>query len=167
MSDKELAGLLIDCSELDDDDVEALGRSWWIREYTNDGSVRVLHAHDGEDVYFFPDRFKHAFYTSSDPARHQDGKDRLDRRRVERVRWIGAVIAGQVRGSLCVDAPAAGSQRVRKRVYMVPEERYIVWLNQRTAGGYIFLSAYVANDRHFHQMQRSGRVIWRKRTPRD
>lgn len=163
MTDQELAGLLIGCSDLSDDEVEALGYRWWTDVYTKQGRVHVLGAHDGQDVYFFPDRFGHAFFTSSNPARRSDAKDRLDRARVERIRWIGVVIAGEILDSFCVDAPPRGSQRVRKRIYMVPQERYIVWLNQRKGGGYIFSSAYVATDSHFHMIQRSGKVIWRNK----
>jgi hypothetical protein len=164
---QELEGLLINCTGLSDDEVEALGRRCWSDGYTDDGRVYVAHAHDGEDVYFFPDRFEHAFFTSSNPARHPDAKDMLDRVRIERMRWIGIVIAGQVCGSFCIDAPPAGSQRIRKRIYMVPEERYIVWLNQRKLGGYIFSTAYVATDRHFHTVQRGGKIVWRNKKPRD
>ena len=157
----DLGGLLLDLGGMGDDDIEALARDWYDRLYVTSGQCGFHTCHDGEEVVFWRDRFEHAFFTSSNWARYPDRKDRLARDRIERIRWIGEVIAGRVPGSACWEVPSpTGRRRPPNRLYLVSSERYVVWLEPRMRGGWKFSSAYVAQPRQLRNYCAGGRRIW-------
>jgi hypothetical protein len=159
----DLASLLIDLLDLDDECVERIGRDRYQSIYLLGGRLGVLPAHDGSGVFFFPGQFDHAFFTSSDRARHPDRKDRISRERVARVGWIKELIAGRVAPSACwaVDDRKAG--RGARREYVVETELYVVWLVARRDGGYRFESAYPALGEDLSRYARLGRKIWSRK----
>ena len=114
MNDR-LASLLIDLSETSDEEANRLVFEKYVELYldatTASCRVGVRETHDGEPVVFFEDRFDHAFFTSGQKTSRPYAKDRFDRRRGERVAWIGPVIAGTIEGSACYLLPPKDGTR--------------------------------------------------------
>ena|SRR5258706_8687554 len=103
---------------------------------------KVILTHDGQRVWFFSNRFEHAFQRDS---KCQGGpKDAIDFNRVQRVLWIGEVIQGNVSGSTCRSMPDKDSRRRDSRLYMIDSECYVVWLSPRGTDEWIFSTAYKA-----------------------
>ena len=90
---KTLSSLLLDLSNLSDEEAEEKTFQEYIRLYmdreTHKGKIGVRKTHDGEDVIFYEDRFTHAFYTSLEGLYSQFKKDKFDKERAVRIRWIG------------------------------------------------------------------------------
>ena len=102
--------------------------------------------HDGERVRFQPSRFDHAFYTSA--TRKDRGRDKgvIAIGRVERLRWIVPVIAGQVAHTECWRCrDYRYRHQPESRLYIVGPEQYVVWLDAAKSGGFVFSSAYRAS----------------------
>jgi len=94
--------------------------------------------------------FTHAFFTAREKHRRGWAKDVIDPRRVERVRWIVPVIGGLAGGTQCfrvIDHASYNKPAPEKRLYVVREERYVVWLNRRGTGDFRFKTAYVTGSR--------------------
>jgi hypothetical protein len=113
--------------------------------------IGIRKTHDDHDVVFFEDRFDHAFRTSSTASYSQFKKDILDRKRAARVRWIGQVINGSVEGVVYYNIPdryqLRQSSAVRiNRLYVLWEERYLVWLEPKGTKAWKFSTAYVAHS---------------------
>lgn len=159
----ELRGLLLSVEGLPDDEVERLGRDEYARHYLLDGGPRAWPAHDGQDVLFFPDAFDHAFFASTDRARHPDRKNRIARDRVERVRWIKEVIAGNVEGSACWETHERRDGRAGRRHYAIQTDVYVVWLVARRDGGYRFETAYPALHEDLSRYARNAKRIWSRK----
>ena len=173
MNDR-LASLLIDLSETSDEEANRLVFEKYVELYldatTASCRVGVRETHDGEPVVFFEDRFDHAFFTSGQKTSRPYAKDRFDRRRGERVAWIGLVIAGAVEGTECYLLPPKGGARLpgqrENRVYIVYAEAYVVWLTSRVDGRWRFSTAYVAGYSDMRRYRREGRRLWaHKNTP--
>ncbi len=164
--DPSLSSLLLDLSGLSNEEAEKLTFQEYIRLYTDrkthTGMMGERQTHDGEPVVFYEDRFRHAFFTTYNRITRPYAKDRFDRVRASRVRWIGAVVRGNIPGTACwyvCDSPAS----LVKRLYVVWDEYYLVWLNARKQGGWKFSSAYVADQRYTRQKTRCGKCFWRKK----
>jgi len=165
-----LASLLLDLSGLSDVEAEELTYQEYIKLYTvrqtRCGMIGVRETHDGDAVIFYEDRFYHAFFTTVDKISRQYNKAKFDRVRGSRIRWIGEVIQGNIDGTSCwyiSDSPAS----IVKRLYVVWDEYYLVWLNPRKKGGWRFSSAYVADHKYIRRKTTKGSCFWRKITPRD
>jgi hypothetical protein len=118
--------------------------------------------HDGQRVWFFSNRFQHAF--QRDNTRKGGNKNEIDLNRVQRVRWIGEVIAGNVAASVCRLVPdARDPRRGSSRLYMVDPECYVVWLTPRQNGGWTFSTAFKAFTYQMKKYRRLGEIIWRRR----
>lgn len=94
----DLNDLTVSINGLEIAEIEDLARRLYREIYVTSGRYGVFEAHDGESVYFWEDRFEHAFYTSSNRIRYPDRKDRLDLERVKRMRWIKEIIRGEYLG---------------------------------------------------------------------
>src|SRR6266702_4615550 len=113
--------LLIDLSTVSDEQLDAKGRELY-REYCLDNDkFGIRTCHDGQKVVFHADRFSHAFYDKPDRWSYVKSKDLPDESRLERIRWITEVIAGNVPGSECWQVPGPGGRR------RPPNRVYLVW----------------------------------------
>jgi hypothetical protein len=165
----DLSKLLTAVAGMSVEDVEKLGRKLYRELYLNQG-IRGVHAtHDGEKVLFWEDRFDHAFFTSSDRARHPLWKDKLAIERVERIRWIGELVAGRVPGFECWEVPGPGGRFADpNRLYVIWSLRYVAWLEPRNAGDWKFSSAYTAQIADVRRYCQLGRKLWpENKKPRD
>ena len=120
--------------------IEAFGRETYEELY-----VEPVHeTHDGERGYFYSNRFEHAFYGSESPTSIAPNKDQINRLRIERMKWIGALIQGRIAGSSCLLVKDPNSKRPARRLYLYRAEHYIVWLEPRIkeGDGWWFSSAY-------------------------
>lgn len=100
-----LASLLLDLAGLSDEEAEELTYQEYVKLYmdrqTRRGMIGERQTHDGEPVIFYEDRFHHAFFTASDKITRPYAKNRFDRVRASRVRWIGGIIRGNIDGTSC------------------------------------------------------------------
>jgi hypothetical protein len=161
-----LASLLLDLEDLSDEEALELTYEEYVRLYmdhkTPAGLIGERRTHDDEPVIFYEDRFQHAFFTASDRVARPYGKDRFDTARASRVRWIGEIIRGNIPGTTCwylCDPPAS----MVKRLYIVWDEYYLIWLNSRKQGGWKFSSAYVADHSYIREKTKRGKCFWRKK----
>lgn len=164
--DPILALLLLDLSGLPDAEAEEKTYREYIGLYmdrkTHRGMMGELRTHDDERVMFYEDRFYHAFFTTIDKISRPYNKAKFDRVQGSRVRWIGEVIKGNIDGTTCwyiSHSPVS----IVKRLYVVWDEYYLVWLNPRKEGGWKFSSAYVADYRYIRRKTREGICFWRKK----
>ena len=93
--------LLIDLKGLSDDEAEAKGKALYEEIYINKGNLGIHHCHDGEEVIFWKDQYKHAFYSSDNYRSNRFKKDKIARDRIERIYWIGKGIAGELPDTEC------------------------------------------------------------------
>lgn len=128
------------------------------------GKERSVLAHDGLPVHFYVDRFDHAFKTAQNWSTNRHTKDRLDCERLVRIRWIEPAIAGLVIRSACWSVgDARDNRRPHRRMYLVWDENYIVWLDPTDAGDWRFSSAYRARDSQIRGYIQNGEEIWRRK----
>ena len=124
----------------------------------------ILLTHDGIRVRVFSDRFDHAFRTAQDWCANPSAKDKLDRERLVRVRWIEPVVGGCVARSACWLVKGANNRgRPENRMYLVWDENYVVWLDPTKDGAWRFSSAYRARDTLIRNYTRNGEEIWRRK----
>lgn len=118
--------------------------------------------HDGQRVWFFSNRFQHAFWR--DNSYRGGEKNEIDFNRVQRARWIGEVIGGNVAGTVCRLVPNDGNpERGSSRLYMVEPECYVVWLLPRTDGTWTFSTAFKAFGYQMKKHRQLGDEIWRRK----
>lgn len=91
-----LEDLLVDLSGLSDEEAERKGLEMYESIYMQRGKTGLLTDPIGETVIFHLDRYGHAFRTSSDRVRRPYAKDKVDRSRIERIKWIKELIEGRV-----------------------------------------------------------------------
>lgn len=140
----DLNSLRIDVKRIDLSEVEAIGRRIYAELYLQSDTRGVIKTHDGHEVYFHADAFDHGFYTGSE-WRTSAIKDIIDKGRVERVKWIGEFIAGNVANSQCWEIPV-GTSGAQKRLYLSIAAGYVVWLNpRRDQQSWSFKTAYPAS----------------------
>ncbi len=162
----DLKSWLVDISKLELDEIDVLGRRLYNSIYITSEYYGEKRTHDGECVFFWKDRFEHAFYTSSNRAKHPDLKDKLAVERIERIKWIEKVIAGEVPGSACYKVQSKGGSKTNpNRLYVISEEKYVVWLEPRNDGGWKFSTAYTAQTEEFRRYCQTGKRIWKWKTP--
>lgn len=160
MTPEELHTLLEDLSGLTDEGVAQRAETLFTELFLGSDTVGVHPAHDGQPVYFWKDRFSHAFFTSGDWCRRPYSKEAIDRDRVARIRWIKPILAGAVVGTGCWEIREPGERRGPKRLYALIVEAYIIWLEPRRKGGWVFSSAYVAGYGQVRRYCSQGRKIW-------
>jgi len=168
--DPYLASLLLDLHCLSEKDAEAATLNTYAELYLDCGKTPrrrgTRTTHDNGNVKFVESRFQHAFYSATQSSR-KFRKDKFDRQRAERVGWLGPVIAGQIDGTVCYSSrPRRRSRRgvwLPGRFYLVPDERYVVWLESSDEGNWWFSSAYVAYYGDIRRYCREARLIWTKK----
>jgi hypothetical protein len=115
--------------------------------------------HDDDLLVCHGRTFEHAFYTTSDRYDHPERKDVLRRGSVERMYWIGKLVAGEVTGSACFEVPSpTGRIRPPNRFYAVFETPFVVWLEPCREGGWNFASPYPLSIEEIRKYQRGGRT---------
>lgn len=160
--DCDLNSLLVRLADLNQGAIEQMGRDLYRDLYLNKGEFGVHQTHDNQVIIFHGDAFEHAFYTSSDWRCHPERKDILRTSSIERIRWIGYLISGQVPGSACFEVPSkTGRYHPPNRVYAFFDDPYVVWLEPRKAGGWKFRTAYPIIGTQIHSCTRGGRTVWR------
>jgi hypothetical protein len=164
----DLKSLLLDIETFEIEEIERTGRQLYKEIYLKFGAYGVLKAHDDENVFFWEKRFDHAFFTSKNRARHPDDKSSLAVDRIARIRWIEHVIAGRAIDSSCYKAQGPGQMKsFTNRLYVVPSELFVVWLEPRNEGGWRFSSAYPTSVQDIRKYCRTGKRIWKyqEKTP--
>jgi hypothetical protein len=149
----DLKSLLLKIDRLSTADAKELGEKLYDQLYITSPRVGIHKTHDGEEVFFWFDRFTHAFH-------YDKAKTLLDRGRVARIRWIGEIVAGSVPAFECwlVDK----TPQPDNRLYIVWGENYVVWLEPRPAGGWKFSTAYPAERDQIKGYIEDGERIWPK-----
>jgi hypothetical protein len=164
--DPVLSSLLLDLTSLSDEEAERVTYQEYVKLYMDRRTHREMigerRTHDGKAAVFYSDRFDHAFFTTSHRISRPRAKDKFDRNRASRVRWIGKVIEGEIANTECwcvVDPDTSA----RKRLYVLWDEHYLIWLNPRRQGGWKFSSAYTADRGYIRSKTKQGTCIWRKK----
>jgi hypothetical protein len=160
-----LSELLASIEGLDENQVEALGRRLYNEHCVPPARCGRVTTHDADPVWIYPDEFDHAFFTADSKHRRGWAKDVIDPLRVARAAWIVPVIGGHVRGTSCyrvVDLGAYKKPPPEKRLYVVREERYVVWLLPRGSGGWRFKTAYVTGHGDLNRYTHRQRKIWER-----
>lgn len=160
-----LNALLSSTDGLDDEQVEALGRRLYAEHCVVPARSGLVTTHDGAPVVIYPDDFDHAFFTAASRHRRGWAKDVVDPLRVARARWVVPVIGGRVPGTKCYRVVEYGAYRKpppEKRLYVVRDERYVVWLLPRGKGGWRFKTAYVTGYSDINRYTQRQRLIWER-----
>jgi len=175
--DPLLASLLLDLSNLSDEQAEELTYNEYIRHYmdreTREGIRGERQTHDGQPVIFYEDRFEHAFFTSAYKTSRQYHKGKFVRIRGARVRWIGQVIKGNINGvecwKICRPVRYHSPDTTAARLYILWDENYLVWLEPLARGRWWFSTAYVASGGrpYIRKITANGACFWRKKISRD
>lgn len=161
----DLQALLLDLSGCaDDESLEAFARRAYAELYLDGGHVGARTTHDGHKVLFFERQFEHAFFSDESHGRFAFArKDLLARDRIERMRWIGELVAGRVPDSVCWEVPSeSGEYRPPTRLYIISPVRFVVYLRPRKNEfpGWSFSTAFVARGEDLTRRCRSGRKVW-------
>ena len=155
-----LEELLINLDGLSDEEAEDLGRHEYRDLYLNRGKIGVLELYKGGEVVFHENRYEHAFRTSQDHRGNPYSKTVVARDRIEKMRWIRAIIAGEVPKTECWLVPARPGKSGRDRIYVVWENRYVVWFSARDKGGWMFSTAYSATGQDIRRYTSRGSQLW-------
>ncbi len=139
----DLKTVLVTVADLPPERLFQIGQQIYESVYCQGQARGTLKAHDGQTVKFFQDRYEHAFSKSAD-RRTRGPDDPMCPRRIARVRWIEHVIAGKADKWECREQERQGR---KKRLYFVPGENYIVWLEAaREPRVWTFSTAYVVDS---------------------
>ncbi len=159
----DLNNLKLDIAEKSDEEVCAIGKQVFLEEFFSSGETRgCLELLTGEKVYFFADRFEHAFFTSQNRSRRPSAKDQVARERIERLLWIKPLLLGLIPNSSCWQV----FDRERgqpKRLYLIVDDQYVVWLESRKDGDWKFSTAYCAGKQDIQRYTAGGVKIWDKK----
>jgi hypothetical protein len=123
--------------------------------------IGIHQAHDDQAVVFHATTFENAFFKAGDPVNHPKEKDVLDLTRVQRLKWIAPIIAGQVPGTTCWEVLMPGFPHA-KRLYVQHEHSYMIWLEPRidtTRGPWRFATAYLASPKQIMSKTQMGKLI--------
>jgi hypothetical protein len=162
-----LAPLLWPVDGLSDNQLERVARMLYTGHCVEPAKQGRVTTHDGLRVVMYPDDadFVHAFFTAGEKHRRGWAKDVIDPHRVARARWIVPVISGLVDGTQCfrvVDYAAHTKPAPEKRLYVIRDERYIVWLIRRKVGDFRFKTAYVTGPGDIKRYIHRQRMIWER-----
>lgn len=151
-----LNDLLIDISQVADENLEEFAQNLYRELYITDETFGLHQCHDGELVKFWDSRFKHAFFNTID-YRLSSEKKIVDKRRVERMKWIGALIGGNAIGSQCWLI----QKERRQRCYMINAKNFVVWLEPLDGGGWWFSTIYTPDTNQMYRYTRGNKLIWK------
>ena len=154
-----LLTLKADFEGLNPAQAEAKGRELYRTLYLDgEAPFGIREAHDAAKVIFHLSGqygFDHGFFTSSDLVGHPERKDILDYGRIERMPWIGPVIRGEVQ---TVEYRKENFWRAGKllyrRLYILPQEGYVVWVQPEARGDWTFGTAYIPKPARLAEYRR-------------
>ena len=164
MTYDELLALKADFTGMDAAQAEQEGLEHYRSLYL-DGTAPfgLRQLHDAQPVIFHLQGqfgFDHGFFTSSDLIGHPFRKDILDLGRLERMPWIGPIICGEVRG---VEYRKEGfwrtGKRLYKRLYVLPQEGYVVWVEPQARGDWTFATAYTPTTANLAEYRRKSLLV--------
>jgi len=146
---------------ISDEQAKELGILLYRQIHLNRGAFGIHETHDGQLLQVWDNQFDHAFYTSSDPARHRDWKDVLDRKRIERIWWILLTVQAKLENWCCWQVPApSGRKYPPNRLYVAEDYNYVVWLKPKGKNsytpGWTFESAYPTHPDKIKLYKRGG-----------
>lgn len=165
-----LDALLLNLDGLTEAQIENIGRNEYKQLFIHGDRFGVHRLHDGSEAIFWLDRFDHAFWTSPNRSRNPYSKTRLAVERIERIRWIAAVMSGSVPQSECWHVPGdGGRRRPPNRLYVAWPKNYVVWFEPRDERGWKFSSAYAASAPEIRRYCYGGGKVWTwgRNVPRD
>ena len=152
-----LNDLYVDVEKLNDEESDLLGKKLFCEQFLNQGKRGVFILHDGSEVFFFEDRYEHAFHTSCDRIRKPYSKLKIARDRISRVKWIKPIIQGKIAGTECWEVY---SHQNKQRLYIIYAKKYLIWLESRKDGKWKFSTAYTVNASDIRRYTARGRKIW-------
>ena len=152
-----LEELYINLESISDEEADSLGKRLYQEEFLNQNRRGAFILHDGTEVFFFEDRYEHAFHTSQNRIRNPYSKAKVATDRISRLKWIKPILEGHVAGTQCWQV---ADYMNRKRLYIVCEEKYIIWLEGRQDGNWKFSTAYVAGASDIKRYTSKARKIW-------
>ncbi|MBK1789859.1 hypothetical protein [Persicirhabdus sediminis] len=157
---------IFDFSAYSDEQVYDEGLRIYKEDYLESGRRSGdITSHDGLSVRFFEDRYHHAFNTSKDRKRSEFSKNKVDRKRVERIDWIKIIIEGRGLKTECWEVPLRvpeeGSRPFPgKRAYVSWAQGYIIWLEPLRSGGFKFSTAYCVSRQQLSHYLKNAKKIW-------
>jgi hypothetical protein len=147
MTYDELLALKADFTGMDAAQAEQKGRDLYRSLYLDgEAPIGIRALHDTHPVIFHLKGqfgFDHGFFTSSDLIGHPLRKDVLAVDRLERMPWIGPMIRGEVQGvEYRKENFWRAGKLLYKRLYVLPQEGYVVWVEPQARGDWTFATAY-------------------------
>lgn len=157
----ELDLLLLSIEEKSAEEIEEIGRRHYFTEILTQGRLGIHSSHDGEQVFFWENRFEHAFFESDGRANWGISKARASGARISRMPWIVPILSGQVPGSECWQIHQRGRGFPPSRLYVHWPKNYLIWLEPRAEGGFKFSTAYLTAANQIRERYcRKGAKIW-------
>jgi hypothetical protein len=169
--DADLHSILLDIDTLSDEEAYEYGEQQFQALFLGTNSVGQLELPDDPPVFFYKDRYYHAFRSSADRAKNPYSKAKIARDRIERIRWIKEILLRTVPGTECWHVkPQSGRNHPLDRLYVHWDYGYVIWLQPRQDGqGWRFSSAYPVPKSEIGRYTRGGKLQFRveKKLPRD
>ena len=129
-------------------------REHYIQNYCSDAIV----THQGLPVYFYPERFDHAFYKNSN--RRVRDKSVFCQERAERIDWISEVLRDP---NITIYAGwDSGKKRndFNSRVSLITPDGYVVVIRKINDSKAKFVTAYVVDDQSVVPKVQSNPIIY-------
>ena len=130
----DLESLLLDLTGMSDEAVKEVGLKYYLDLFLQNSRFGLHSLHDGEQVYFSRGSFKHAFYKAEN-WQITKRKNRVDLRRVERIRWILPILQGKIPNTECWLVKEDGKV---KKLYLSWVEGYVIWLENESKNKWNF-----------------------------
>lgn len=162
MSSVDLHHLLVSIDNLSDEQALEKGRQLYTTIYTGSQQRGSLKTWKEEWVYFFADRYDHAFKTSPNRAQQAYLKTKVDRERIARIRWIKEILEGRVQNAECRHVPNESKKwEPPKYIILAWDYSYIIWLNGLRNGALRFSSAYPTTKEDMRRYIQVSRLAWK------
>ena len=168
----ELENLIIDFGKESIAEIIRRTREYYVEHFIKECNISenagYIFTHDHKRAYFYLDAFEHAFYRSVDRARKPYDKSVFDIERAKRIKWISAMVSGQVTNIECWVVPDRTRGHAKpNRLYVSWANSYVVWLRYRDCENWKFMSAYPASSKDIRRYVEQSRKIWGTKIPRD
>lgn len=115
--------------------------------------MKPIKTFDNFFVYFYEDRFDHAFYESSD---YRGSDDVFSNKRAERIDWIEKVLQDPNAELYMGYDKKRKVQDNKRRVSIINEDNYVVVIQLTRGNRAKFITAFVADSPHTARNIRSG-----------